>query len=104
MPGVEINEDYEGLPVFKPDQMVVHDIKPTDHEDCEGTKNKWTNDLKYDQAVSIGCGKIGTPGPYHNYTAHADMYDAFAWFTKNGKDVFTKSDFIEVGPLTGLYP
>jgi hypothetical protein len=39
------------------------------------------------QAVSIGCGKIGTSGPYHNSTKHADMCDAFAWFIKNGKEI-----------------
>jgi hypothetical protein len=99
MPGVDINGDHRGTPVFKPDQIAVHDIKPSQDEDCDGHK-KWPVNLKYDQAVSIGCGKIGTSGPYHNSTIHADMYDAFAWFAQNGKEVSVgiknENNFIEV--------
>jgi hypothetical protein len=99
MPGVVINGNHLGSSVFKPDQMAVHDIKHIDQDDCEG-KKEWPQELRYDQAVSIGCGKIGTSGPFHNSTMKADMYDAFAWFAMNGKnvsvDIENENDFIAV--------
>jgi hypothetical protein len=86
MPGVHINPQHKGSEIFQPDQMAVHSIQHGNEDDCDGHKT-WPNHLRYDQAVSIGCGKIGTPGPFHNASINADMYDAFDWFAKNGKDV-----------------
>lgn len=101
MPGLDINGGHRGISMegTDPSLMAVHDINPARDEDCSGHKD-WPINLKYDQAVSIGCGKIGTSGPYHNSTKHTDMYDAFAWFAKNGKKVSVGienlNDFIKV--------
>jgi hypothetical protein len=79
--------------------MVVHCVKPGNDEDCEGHE-KWLNDMNYDQAVSVGCGKIGSQNPLHNAIFHANMYDAFDWFEKNGKNVSigieNQNDFLTV--------
>jgi hypothetical protein len=78
--------------------MVVHDVKPTDNEDCEGLR-KWPNG-NYDQVISIGCGKIGTQNSFHNATLHTNTYDAFDWFEKNDKDdsfgIENQNDFLTV--------
>jgi hypothetical protein len=36
MPGVDINGQHRGEAVFRPDLMAVHDIKPSQDEDCDG--------------------------------------------------------------------
>jgi len=99
MPGLVLNGKHKGVSIFRPDQMTVHDIKHTDQDDCEG-KN-WPFNLKHDQAVSIGCGKIGTSSPFHNSTVKADMYDAFEYFAKNGANVSVGNEEVFLRTLNG---
>jgi hypothetical protein len=109
MPGVALNEHHKGVDVFKPHQMIVHGIKHGNKDDCEGHK-EWPKHLRYDQNMSIGCGKLDTPHPYHDPNKIADMYDAWNYFAKNGKNVEVGhngvNDFVEVqvGDQTKVVP
>lgn len=89
MPHTEGNGAHLGKAVFKPDQMIVHFIKPkAKTEGCyEG--EGWPDAAKYVQSIVVGCGDLNHSAPLHDpwaYKELANMYDAWNYFKENGTE------------------
>lgn len=63
----------------------MHGVRHTTKDDCDG-KN-WPSELRFDQEMMIGCGKVGAPPPDHNTKDGMDMYDVWNYYEEKGSDV-----------------
>jgi hypothetical protein len=87
IPNTEPNGDHQGYKIFKPDQLAVHCIKHGNKDRCDGSSG-WPNSDRYVQSMVVGCGNLTHPVHTHDSThEYADMYDAWNYFKKHGKDV-----------------
>ena len=84
---VEINGEHKGTPAMKPGQLAIHYMKHHKDDAC-ATGANWPTAAKFKQNVVVGCGDIGEPSPGHDPVKQwADMYDAWAYYGSQGKDV-----------------
>jgi hypothetical protein len=87
LPQVNINNGHEGYKVFNPWQMIIHNVRHEKADGCRPDNEKlWPEKMRYNQKLAVGCGDIGTPGPFHHKEKLADMYDAYEYYRDFGKD------------------
>ncbi len=88
IPMTNINNGHDGYKkAFNPWLTIVHNIRHSNDDKCRnGDESKWPESLRYNQKVAIGCGDVGTPGPFHERDRLADMYDAYQYFHDHGED------------------
>lgn len=88
MPGVNVNRLQWGITAFKPTDMVVYHTIHADHERCDGGEdNKWLPKHRYAQNLVVGCGDLAQAAPRHSPIDRANMYDAWEYFRKQGREV-----------------
>lgn len=88
IPNVAVNGEHYGSKVFKPNQLIVHAIRNTERDNCgKGHESKWPEEQRYDQRLAVGCGDVDHPGPFHNATETANMYDAWEYYLQHGEEV-----------------
>lgn len=76
----------EMLSELKPDDIMVHHIRPNFKiDDCHGAS--WSDELKHNQDVVVGCGTLKISNPKHDKTLALDMYDVWQYFRENGTQI-----------------
>lgn len=88
MASVNDNPLHRGALGFKPADMLMLHVRRSPLERCDdGKDSKWQMSERFEQSVVIGCGDLARPAPRHLPIDGADMYDAWEYFKKHGKDI-----------------
>lgn len=70
--------------------MAIHHIKPVDLDDCDGLK--WSDSMKYNQSLIIGCGDIDKQPLFHNISQSWTMYDLWNFFKDNNHNILLNDE------------